>query len=225
MKVKELPIDDRPREKLMLRGVQSLSNTELIAILLRTGTKGKSVIQISQELLQKYNNLNILTNQTHAALKKIPGIGNDKATALIAAFELSRRVDSQKKWLSNKKVTSPQNIADFFIPLLRDEVKEKFFAICLNSANKIITYELISVGTLNSSLVHPREVFKVAVENNSASIILLHNHPSGNGDPSNEDIMLTKKMIEVGKFMDIPIFDHLIIAGDNYTSMVEMRII
>ena len=225
MKVKELPIDDRPREKLMLRGVQSLSNTELIAILLRTGTKGKSVIQISQELLQKYNNLNILTNQTHAALKKIPGIGNDKATALIAAFELSRRVDSQKKWLSNKKVTSPQNIADFFIPLLRDEVKEKFFTICLNSANKIINYELISVGTLNSSLVHPREVFKVAVENNSASIILLHNHPSGNWEPSNEDILLTKKMVEVGKMMDIPIFDHLIIAGDKYTSMVEIRII
>jgi DNA repair protein RadC len=95
----------------------------------------------------------------------------------------------------------------------------------LNSANKIIKYELITVGTLNSSLVHPREVFKVAVENNSASILLLHNHPSGNREPSNEDILLTKKMIEVGKMMDIPIFDHLIIAGDNYTSLVEMRII
>ena len=225
MKVKELPIDDRPREKLMLRGAQSLSNTELIAILLRTGTKGKSVIQISQELLQKYNDLNILTNQTHDALKNFPGIGKDKAAALIAAFELSRRVDSQKKWYSNKKVTSPQNIADFFIPLLRDEVKEKFFAICLNSANKIIKYELISVGTLNSSLVHPREVFKVAIENNSASIILLHNHPSGNWEPSNEDIVLTKKMVEVGKLMDIPIFDHIIIAGDRFTSMVEKRII
>jgi len=225
MKVKELPIDDRPREKLILRGVQSLSNTELIAILLRTGIKGKSVIQVSQELIQKFNDLNVLTNQTHAALKKIPGIGKDKAAALIAAFELSRRVDSQRKWLSNNKVTSPQNIADFFIPLLRDEVKEKFYAICLNSANKIITFELISVGTLNSSIVHPREVFKVAVENNSASIILLHNHPSGNREPSNEDILLTKKMVEVGKIMDIPIFDHLIIAGDNYTSMVEMRII
>jgi len=225
MRVKELPIDDRPREKLMLRGVQSLSNTELIAILLRTGTKGKSVIQVSQELLQKYNDLNVLTNQTHAALKNFPGIGKDKAAALIAAFELSRRVDSQKKWLSNEKVTSPQNIADFFIPLLRDEIKEKFFVICLNSANKIIKYELITVGTLNSSLVHPREVFKVAVENNSASIILLHNHPSGNREPSNEDILLTKKMIEAGKMMDIPIFDHLIIAGDKYTSMVEIRII
>jgi len=224
MMVKELPLDDRPREKLILKGVQSLSNAELIAILLRTGTKGKSVIQVSQELLQKYNDLNVLTNQTHAALTKIPGIGKDKAAALIAAFELSRRVDSQKKWLSNKKVTSPKNIADFFIPLLRDEVKEKFFTICLNSANKIITYELISVGTLNSSLVHPREVFKVAVENNSASIILLHNHPSGNTEPSNEDVLLTKKMIEIGKLMDIPIFDHIIIAGDQYISMVELRI-
>jgi DNA repair protein RadC len=225
MKVKELPIDDRPREKLILRGAQNLSNTELIAILLRTGTKGKSVIQIALELVQKYKDLNVLTNQTHASLKNFPGIGKDKAAALIAAFEISRRVDSKKKWLSNEKVTSPQNIADFFIPLLRDEVKEKFFAICLNSANKIITYELISIGTLNSSIVHPREVFKVAVENNSASIILLHNHPSGNREPSNEDIMLTKKMVEVGKIMDIPVFDHLIIAGEDYTSMVEIRII
>lgn len=224
-KVKELPIDDRPREKLSLRGTQSLTDAELIAILLRTGMKGKSVIQVAQELLIKFGNLNLLSLQTAEAIKKLPGIGKDKASTLIAAFEIGRRADSQRKWFSNKKITSPADVADIFIPILRDEIKEKFFVICLNSANKIIKYELISVGNLNSSVVHPREVFKVAIENNSASIILLHNHPSGNTEPSNEDITLTKKMVEAGKIFDIQVFDHLIIGGNNYASLVEKRVI
>lgn len=225
MKIKELPIDDRPREKLILRGSQSLSDAELIAILLRTGTKGKSVITLAQELVSKYQNLNILTSQTHDALKNYPGIGKDKAATLLASFEISRRIDSNKKWLQNKVISSPKDIAEIFIPLLRDEVKEKFFVVCLNSSNKVIKYELISVGSLNSSVVHPREVFKVAIESNSANIILLHNHPSGNMEPSSEDISLTKKFVEIGKIMEIQVFDHLIIAGNSYTSMVEKRII
>lgn len=225
MKVKELPIDDRPREKLTLRGVQSLTDTELIAILLRTGTKGKSVIQVAQDLIQKSGGLNNLTSQTSEAIQKQLGIGKDKAATLIAAFEISRRVDAQKKLFSIKKITSPGDIAEIFIPLLRDKVKEEFYVVCLNSANKITKMELISVGNLNASVVHPREVFKVAVENNSANIILLHNHPSGNSEPSNEDISLTRKMVEAGKIMDIQVFDHIIIAGNKFTSLVEKRII
>lgn len=224
-KVKELPLDDRPREKLILRGVQSLSDAELIAILLRTGTKGQNVIQIAQGLLNKYGNLNLLSTQTIESIKKFPGIGKDKAATLIAAFEISRRAAIQEKWFSNKKITSPSDIADIFIPLLRDEVKEKFFVICLNSSNKIIKHELISVGNLNSSVVHPREVFKVAIENNSANIILLHNHPSGNTEPSNEDIRLTKNLVEAGKLMDIHVFDHIIVAGNNYCSLVEKKVV
>lgn len=108
---------------------------------------------------------------------------------------------------------------------MRDEVKETFIVVCLNSANKIIRYEKISVGSLSSSIVHPREVFKVAIENNSANIILIHNHPSGNPEPSSEDINLTKKMTDAGKLMDIQVFDHIIIAGNNFTSMVEKRVI
>jgi DNA repair protein RadC len=127
--------------------------------------------------------------------------------------------------LSNKKVTSPQEIADIFIPILRDENKEKFIVVCLNSANKIIKYETISIGNLNSSIVHPREIFKVAIDCSSASIILIHNHPSGNPEPSNEDVSITKKIVESGKIMDIPVFDHLIIAGESYTSFVEKRLI
>lgn len=224
-RVKELPLDDRPREKLILRGAQSLSDAELIAILLRTGTKGKNVIQIAQSLISKYGNLNILSMQTIDAIKNFPGIGKDKAATLIAAFEISRRADAQKKWFSNKKITSPQDVAEVFIPLLRDEVKEKFYVICLNTANKIIKYELISIGNLNSSVVHAREIFKVAIENNSANIILLHNHPSGNPEPSLEDISITKKLVEAGNLLEIKVFDHLIIAGNNYTSLVEKRLI
>lgn len=222
--VKELPLDDRPREKLLLRGAQSLSDAELVAILLRTGKKGKSVIEIARELIISEGNLAMLATKTVDSLQKISGIGKDKAAALAAAFELSRRILSQPKWLSNKKITSPQDIAEIFIPILRDDNKEKFIVVCLNSANKIIKHEIISVGNLNSSVVHPREIFKVAIDNSSASIILIHNHPSGNPEPSNEDIRITKKIVETGKIMDIPVFDHLIIAGETYTSLVEKRI-
>lgn len=225
MKVKELPIDDRPREKLSLRGVQSLTDAELIAILLRTGTKGKSVIQVAQDLILKSGGLNNLTSKTAESIQKHLGIGKDKAATLLAAFELGRRADSQKKFFSVKKITSPEDIAEIFIPILRDKVKEEFYVICLNTANRITKVELISVGSLNSSVVHPREVFKAAIENSSANVILLHNHPSGNSEPSNEDITLTRQMVEAGKIMGVLVYDHIIIAGDKYTSLVEKRII
>jgi DNA repair protein RadC len=123
------------------------------------------------------------------------------------------------------KITSPKDVADIYIPLLRDELKENFYILCLSSSNKIMQAEKISMGSLNASLVHPREIFKVAIENSSASIICIHNHPSGNPEPSNEDISITKKLVEAGKLLDIPLFDHIIIAGNNYTSFVERRLI
>jgi len=223
--VKELPFDDRPREKLLLRGSQYLSDAELVAILLRTGKKGKSVLEIARELISTEGNLAMLATKTVDSLQKISGIGKDKAATLAAAFEISRRILSQAKWFSNQKVTSPQEIADIFIPILRDDTKERFIVVCLNSSNKIIKHETISIGNLNSSIVHPREIFKVAIDCSSASIILIHNHPSGNPEPSNEDIRITKKVVESGKILDIPVFDHLIIAGDTFTSFVEKRLI
>jgi DNA repair protein RadC len=223
--VKDLPIDDRPREKLLLRGAQSLTDAELLAILLRTGTKGKSVIAMAQEIINKENNLAQLASRSISDLIKTSGIKKDKAATLLAAFEISRRILSQTKWTSEKKITSPADVAEIFIPILRDEVKEKFLVVCLNSANKIIRYETISIGNLNSSVVHQREIFKTAIENNSASIILIHNHPSENPEPSNEDISITKKIVEAGRIMDIPVFDHIIIAGSSYTSFVERRLI
>lgn len=224
-RVKDLPIDDRPREKLLLRGPQNLTDAELLAILLRTGTKGKSVIMMSQEIINRETNLAQLAAKSSADLIKTSGVGKDKAATLLAAFEISRRILSQAKWYSQKKITSPSDVAEIFIPLLRDEVKEQFIVVCLSSANKIIRYEKISIGNLNSSVVHSREIFKTAIENNSASIILIHNHPSENPEPSNEDISITKKLVDAGKIMDIPIFDHIIIAGNSYTSFVERRLI
>ena len=225
MKVKDLPLDDRPREKLLLRGSQSLSDAELLAILLRTGTKGKSVLNISYELIEENLNLAVLASKHPSHFIKKKGIGKDKAATLLAVFEISRRILSQSKNSYEKKITSPQDVAEMFIPLLKDELKEKFILICLNSANKIIKHEVISIGNLNSSIVHSREIFKAAIENCSASVILMHNHPSGNPEPSSEDISITKKLVEAGKMLDIPVFDHIILAGNNYTSFVEKRLI
>lgn len=225
MRVTDLPYDDRPREKLILRGSQALSDAELIAVLLRTGKQGKTVVDMSRELLTKYQNLACMASVSVSAFQKVSGIGSDKAATLSAAFELSRRVFNQSKTILEKKIASPQDIADILIPVLRDEVKEKFIVVCLNSANKIIRYEVISIGNLNSSIVHPREIFKVAIDNNSANIILVHNHPSGNPEPSSEDITVTKKLVEAGKIMDIQIFDHIIIADQKYVSFVEKRLL
>jgi DNA repair protein RadC len=225
MKVKDLPLDDRPREKLILRGPQSLSDAELLAILLRTGTKEKSVVLLAQELLIKHSNLAMLATASHSALKLPKGIKDDKAATLSAAFEISRRVQNQSRFVSNKKITSPKDVAEIFIPLLRDELREQFVVICLSTSNRIIRYNTISIGNLNSSVVHPREIFRVAIENNSANIILLHNHPSGNPEPSNEDISITKKLVEAGKILDIQVFDHIIIAGNSFLSFIERRII
>ena len=208
-----------------MRGPQNLTDAELLAILLRTGTKGKSVLGIAQEIINKEVNLSMLASKSLDSLTKIPGIGKDKAATLLAAFEISRRIQSQSKLFSDKKISSPKDVAEIFIPLLRDELKEKFIVVCLNSANRIIKQETISIGNLNSSVVHPREIFKVAIDSSAANIILIHNHPSGNPDPSNEDITITKKIAESGKIMDIPVFDHIIIAGSTYTSFVERRLL
>ncbi|BDQ04270.1 MAG: UPF0758 protein [Ignavibacterium sp.] len=187
--------------------------------------KGKSVLTIAQEMINKEGNLAVLSSKSHAALIKTSGIGKDKAATLVAAFELAKRILHQQKWLFDKKITSPSDVAEIYIPLLKNETKEQFWVLCLNNSNKIIKQEAISIGNLNSSVVHQREVFKVAIDNNAASLILMHNHPSGNPEPSNEDIVITRKLVEAGKIMDIPIFDHIIIAGNNYTSFVERRLI
>lgn len=216
-----MPLDDRPREKLIQKGANALSDSELLAILLRTGIKGKSVIEVARDLLEKHGSLASLATKPVSVIKKSLGIGDDKAAALAAAFEIGRRIKFDDRWFSKNKIISPRDIAEIFIPLLRDKLKEIFYVICLNSSNMIIRYEEVSVGSLNSSVVYPREVFKAAIENSSANIILLHNHPSGNAEPSQEDIQLTKKLCHAGEILDIRIFDHIIVAGEKYTSFVD----
>jgi len=225
MKVKDIPVGDRPREKLILRGSRSLTDAELLAIFIRTGSKGVSVIEVAQKLISKYSNLAQLALQSAESLQKNLGIGKDKAATLVAAFEISRRIESQSKWFSEKSITAPSEIAKIFIPLLRDEVKEKFIVVSLNAANRIIRYDIISTGNLNGSIVHPREVFKVAIDNNSANIILIHNHPSGNCEASADDIVITKKLVDSGKILEIEVFDHIIVADNKYFSFVEHHLI
>jgi DNA repair protein RadC len=223
--VRDIPLDERPREKLLLRGAHHVSDAELLAILLRTGTKGKSVIKMAMELIAEHGNLASLATKSSATIRKISGIGKDKAATLLAAFEITRRVQQQSRNIFDKPITSPDDVAEYFIPRLRDEMKELFLVICLSSANKIIKHEVISEGSLDSTVVHPREVFKVAIENNAKSIIIMHNHPSGNINPSQEDIAMTKKLAEAGKVLDIPVFDHIVIGGNNYTSFAEKKYI
>ncbi len=202
-----------------------MSDSELIAILLRTGGKDVSVLELAQRLIRENRNIAGLVNKSVEELSKTKGIGNDKAATLVAAFEIARRVQMQSKWLSDTKITEPRILGEILIPLLRDELKEKFMVACLNRANKLITVKEISVGSLNESVVHPREVFKAALEASAASIALVHNHPSGNNRPSEADINLTKKLKEAGNIFEIPVLDHIIIAGNNYFSFLEENLL
>lgn len=209
----------------MQHGASVLSDAELLAIILRTGTKGKSVIEIAKELLRDSNGLRILSGYSTGKLQKTGGIGKDKAATLIAAFELGRRAGTGNKWLIDEPVKGPHVIGKYFCDILKAEQKENFIVVCLNTQNRIIKYEIISTGSLDHSIVHPREVFKVAIDNLAKSIILVHNHPSGNPEPSLSDIQVTKRIADAGRIFEIPVLDHMIIAGDKYTSLNERGII
>lgn len=179
---------------------------------------------MARNLLDKYGTLANLAEKTAISFTTIKGIKGDKAASLMAVFEIARRVLSRQKTILNKKLTEPKLVADFFIPLLKDEIVEKFIVVCLNSANKITKYEVISSGILDGTVIHAREVFRAAIENNARSIILVHNHPSENTEPSKDDIATTKKLMEAGRVMDIPVIDHLIIGGTDYKSFKEMKL-
>jgi DNA repair protein RadC len=223
-KIQDLPSEDRPIEKLIHKGSNSLSDAELLAILLKSGLKGKSVIEISQEIIKEERNIAGLSLRSVKELAKIKGIGLKKAATVSAAFEIGRRIISQSKWLINQKFNSPEGFANALIPLFQSEVKEKFMVACLNKSNKLIDLKEIFVGSLDASIVHPREIFRVAIENSSAGIILIHNHPSENAEASDADIKITKQVIAAGKILDIQVIDHIIIAGNNYLSFVEKKI-
>ncbi|PIR57719.1 MAG: hypothetical protein COU71_02660 [Parcubacteria group bacterium CG10_big_fil_rev_8_21_14_0_10_38_31] len=207
-KIKDIPKFDRPREKLEKYGSGKLSDAELLAILLRTGTKDLNVLKLAQKILQKFEKEKFI-NITIDELKTIHGLGPVKACEIIACFELGKRMLKGKK---SSILLSPKDVWERMEDI-RGSKKEHFVVLYLDSRNQEIQREVISVGTLNESLVHPREVFESAIKNNAASIILAHNHPSGDLEPSEADIEITKKLIHAGKILDIRIADHVIVSN------------
>lgn len=215
--VKEMEPDEQPREKLMNYGSESLSNAELLAILLRTGTRKMNVIQMAQALIDHFGGLRNLARKNWQALQVIPGMGKVKALTLEAVFELSRRIEVSSLG-EQIQITSPRDAVSYFGPKLRDRTKEVFLVAFLNNAKVVTGYKKISSGGSTATIVDPAEVMRQAIMNEANSILLLHNHPSGNAKESRADVNLTKRIAESGKLLGIPVDDHLIIAGDGYVS-------
>lgn len=219
-KIKDWPASERPREKLLQYGASALSDAELLAILIRVGSGTSTALDLARKILVQEKNLRGVAGKTPQELMRLKGIGEAKAVELIAAFEIGRRVQGMN---GDEKliVRSPDDIARFMIPRLRDKKNESFWVLLLDAKNGLMHDEELTVGTLNASLVHPREVFKVAIDRVAAAVIVAHNHPSGNREPSAEDLNVTRQLVEAGKIIGIPLHDHLIIAGDAYTSFAE----
>lgn len=214
MKIKDFPKIDRPREKLEKYGPGKLADAELLAILLRTGTKDLNVLKLSQKILQKFEKEKIVEISIEE-LKKIHGLGPTKACEIVACFELGKRMLKDKK---SSILLSPKDVWERMEDI-RGSKKEHFVVFYLDSRNQEIQRDIVSVGTLNESLVHPREVFEGAIKYNAASIIIAHNHPSGDLEPSQDDIEITKKLIHAGKILDIKIIDHLIVTKTGVNSV------
>ena len=224
MAIQSWPLGERPRERLIKLGPQALSDSELVAILLRTGMKGKSAMDISRSLLIHSRSLRELSRMTPSDLTRMEGIGEAKAAELLAAVEIGRRVQASSDE-ERPVLRSPDDAARRLIPYLRDREKESFVVLVLDAQNALRNLSEVSSGTLNASLVHPREVFKVAIKNSAAAILVAHNHPSGNPEPSSEDIEITRQLVESGRILGIPLHDHLIIAGNTFTSLAERGLI
>jgi DNA repair protein RadC len=214
-KIKDIPRIDRPREKMERYGAGRLSAAALLAILLRTGTKDLNVLKLSQNILRKFKKENF-ANISIDDLKDINGLGIAKSCEILACFELGRRMLKEKKSVI---LLSPKDVWNHMEDV-RGSKKEHFVVFYLDSINQEIKREIISVGTINESLVHPREVFEGAIKNNASSIIIAHNHPSGNLEPSPADIEITKKLIHAGKILDIRIIDHVIVSNSSFKSFI-----
>lgn len=219
--IKEIPLCDRPREKMAACGARSLTDAELIAILLRTGTPEKSALDIAGEMTSEGGLYNRLAGITRISeLMHIKGLGQAKAATVLAALEIGRRIASARP-LERVHIGSAQEGADFLMPRLRYAAREQFVAVMLNSKNRVIATEVISEGTLTSSVVHAREVFTPALLHHAAAVIVAHNHPSGDPQPSREDREVTVMLAQSGKVLGIPLLDHLIIGDGAYYSFQE----
>lgn len=223
--IKELPSEERPREKLIQSGAGALSNAELLAILIGTGTREMSAVMLANRILSmEEEGIAYLAGCLPEELTLIPGMGMAKSCQIIAAIELGKRIATKPK---RKKINikSPGEVASLFLEEMRYLKKEYFKVLLLNTKNEIIMIETISVGNLNSSVVHPREVFCTAIKKSACSIIAVHNHPSGNPEPSRSDVDITQRLAESGELLGIKLIDHLIIGDGNYVSLKEKMLL
>ncbi|MGL5269034.1 MAG: RadC family protein [Selenomonadaceae bacterium] len=220
--VRDLPQAERPREKLLSEGSRALTNAELLAILLRTGTKEESVLHLAERILSRFKEQGIasLVNVSSLELSEIKGIGPAKALTILAAIEFGRRIGT-KAAEQRQTIQGPEDVAAYAMPRLRYQTKEYFLVLLLNMKNQVLSLQTISVGSLSASIVHPREVFQAALRQSAAAVILIHNHPSGDPSPSQEDIAITDRLVQAGKLMDIPVLDHVVIGDNKYISLKE----
>jgi len=228
MPINKWPEDERPREKLISNGSASLTNAELIAIILRTGISSKncrqSAIELANSILSQFSGLQPLLDISVNELSLIKGIGNAKAAQVVAAVELGKRIMADKSG-SNTSFKCSEDVANYYIPLLKDLKNEQFRLLMLNIKNKIIKDVMVSQGSLTSSIVHPREVLKIAIKASAASVIFMHNHPSGDPEPSIDDIEITNRLCKSCSIVGINVLDHLIIAESGYFSFKQKNML
>lgn len=223
MRIQDKPLSSRPYEKFQKYGQGAVTDSELLAILLRSGTKDCNVEELATHILclnQKEPSLISLYHITFEELYHIKGIGKVKALQILALLELCKRI-ARQKYTSKLKVSSPGALADYFMEEMRHLKEESFIVVLLDTKCRMLSYQLISKGSLNASIVHPREVYKAAVQKSAHSIIGIHNHPSGDPSPSQEDIQITKRLKESGDIIGIPLIDHIIIGDSAYRSLKE----
>jgi len=221
MKIKDLPISERPRERLIEKGAENLSNEDLLAILIKTGCRNYSVRDIAIEIIKRIDSLNSLNDIRPETFSNIKGLGKVKIIELMASFELARRIYLKKDIDYSEKFNDPKKIYLNNLYLFKDKQQEYFYCFYLDNKNRLLERKLLFMGTINRSIVHPREIFKEAYLLSASGIICMHNHPSGDLIPSNEDITLTNSLVEIGKLQGIRILDHLIVSNNGYYSFYE----
>ena len=221
MNFKNLPNEEKPRERLFLYGSSTLSNEELLMILLKTGTKEISVKELAGEILEKCQNIRNLKNMTYQNLIQIKGIGKVKAIEILALIELSKRIQEKVSLKELLDCTNPTNIIEYFHELFIDKKQEEFYVLYLDNKKRYLDKKKLFIGSINTSIAHPREIFKNAYLLSASFIICIHNHPSGDPTPSKEDEIITQKLIEIGKLHAIYLIDHLIIGSNCYYSFYE----
>ncbi len=213
LKIREMPQDQRPREKLLVHGVSALSDPELIAILLRTGLRGANAVEVGRQLLEKYKSLTGISRCSVNELRKIPGIGQTKALELVAAFGLGQRLAHET--LSKQKLDSPELVSELVGQEMRQLRTESLRVILLDTRYRLLHIEEVSVGSLNESIAHPREIFRPAITYSAYAVIVVHNHPSGDASPSQTDHSLTRRLAEAAELLQIKLLDHIIIGAPS----------